>query len=212
MVQTRRRKRGKVYLHEINRKRLWSKEKRKREVRVRHCPLIRSNWESKLSVPTNYHEFALAHDIKEAFPIPKTKDLMNPKIIEKHNKRKQEYSDNDDDDNEPILPMVDSTKKKKKRRPTKVHIRDELEKDANAERVKSLRISDPDRLFCIYMIEKHGTNYEAMARDHHNDYQLTARQLERKIEKFQKIPKAYERYLAEKAAGRDFVADFQMND
>ena len=62
------------------------------------------------------------------------------------------------------------------------------------------------------MIEKHGTNYEAMARDHHNDYQLTARQLERKIEKFQKIPKAYERYLAEKAAGRDFLADFQMND
>jgi hypothetical protein len=147
MVQTRRRKRGKVYLHEINRKKLWLKEKRKREVRVRHCPLIRSNWESKLSVPTNYHEFALVHDIKKAFPIPKTKDLIDPKILEKHNKRKQENSDNDDD--QPTLPIITSTEKKKKHRPTKVYIRDELEKDANAERVKSLRISDPDRLYVL---------------------------------------------------------------
>lgn len=145
MVQTRRRKRGKVYLHDINRKKLWLKEKRKREVRVRNCPLIRANWESKLSVPTNYHEFALAHDIKKAFPIPQAKDLINPRVIEKHLKQKEKYSD-DDDDNQPILPAVPASKTKKKRRPTKVHVRDELEKDANTERVKSLRISDPDRL------------------------------------------------------------------
>ena len=62
------------------------------------------------------------------------------------------------------------------------------------------------------MIEKHGTNYDAMARDHHNDYQLTARQLERKMEKFKKIPKIYERYLTEKAAGKNFLVDFQMDD
>ena len=144
MVQTRRRKRGKVYLHDINRKKLWLKEKRKREVRVRNFPLIRENWEKNLSVPTNYHEFALVHDVNKAFPIPKTKDLINPKILEKHIKKKQEYSDNDDD--QPLLPTVPSKEKKKRRRPTKVHVRDELEKDANAERVKSLRISDPDRL------------------------------------------------------------------
>ncbi|CAF4516477.1 unnamed protein product, partial [Rotaria magnacalcarata] len=42
--------------------------------------------------------------------------------------------------------MIDTTEKKKKqRKPTKVHIRDEIEKDANTERVKSLRMSDPDR-------------------------------------------------------------------
>jgi hypothetical protein len=148
MVQTRRRKRGKVYLHEINRKKLWLKEKRKREVHVRHCPLISSNWETKLSVPTNYHEFALVHDIKKSFPIPKTKDLINPQILEKHNKQKRKKTDDDDDDDDqPSLPIFEPTDKKKKRRPTKVHIRDELEKDANTERVKSLRISDPDRLY-----------------------------------------------------------------
>ncbi|CAF1409704.1 unnamed protein product [Adineta steineri] len=215
MVQTRKRKRGKVYLHSINRKKLWIKEKKKREVHVRNFPLISSNWETKLSVPTNYHEFALAHDINKTFPISKTIDMINPKIVERHIKRKQEHLDDDDDDDEdniPSIAMIDSSTKKKRRRPTKVHIRDELEKDANAERVKSLRISDPERLFCIYMIEKHGTNYDAMARDHHNDYQLTARQLERKVEKFQKIPKVYQRYLAEKAEGRNFLAEFQMND
>lgn len=151
MVQTRRRKRGKVYLHGINRKKLWLKEKRKREVRVQNCPLIRSNWESKLSVPTNYHEFALVHDVKKAFPIPTTKDLINPEILEKHNKRKRDNSDNDDDDDQPVLPVVTPVEKKKRRRPTKVHIRDALEEDANAERVKSLRISDPDRLYVIHI-------------------------------------------------------------
>lgn len=150
MVQTRRRKRGKVYLHEINRKRLWLKEKRKREVRVRHCPLIRSNWESKVSVPTNYHDFALVHDMRKSFPIPKAKDLLNPKVIEKHQKQKEEKSDNDEDDDFPFLPTIDTTEKKKKRRPTKVHVREELEKDANTERVKSLRMSDPDRLYVIF--------------------------------------------------------------
>lgn len=151
MVQTRRRKRGKVYLHGLNRKKLWIKEKRKREVHVRNFPLISSNWETKLSVPTNYHEFALVDDVKKAFPIPKTKDLLNPEVIEKFNKqkRKQENSDDDDDD-QPSLPMIPPTEKKKRRRPTKVHIRDELEKEANTERVKSMRISDPDRLYILH--------------------------------------------------------------
>ena len=160
MVQTRRRKRGKVYLHGINRKRLWVKEKRKREVRVRHCPLIRSNWEANLSVPTNYREFAIVHDVKKAFPIPTTKDLINPEILEKNlkrqRKRKQqsENDDGDDDDddvNPSFLPAPDPMENKRKRRPTKVHIRDEIEQDANTERVKSLRIADPERLYVIDM-------------------------------------------------------------
>lgn len=144
MVQTRRRKRAKVYLHEINRKRLWQKEKRKREVRVQGCPLIRANWESKQSVPTNYNDFAIVHDLRKAFPIPKTKDLINPKVVENHVKLQDELSD--DDDNKSLLPVVHETKTKKTRRPKKVHIREAIEEDAKAERVKSLKISDPDRL------------------------------------------------------------------
>ncbi|CAF4884963.1 unnamed protein product, partial [Rotaria magnacalcarata] len=76
---------------------------------------------------------ALVHDIKKSFPIPKTKDLVNPKNLEKFIKQQQEISDNDDDNNNdyPSIPMIDTTEKKKKqRKPTKVHIRDEIEKDA----------------------------------------------------------------------------------
>ena len=168
MVQTRRRKRGKVYLHEINRKRLWVKEKRKREVRVRHCPLIRSNWEANLSVPTNYREFAIVHDVKKAFPIPTTKELINPEILQKNLKRRRKQkaqSDNDEDEddddvNPSFLPAPDLMTSKKKRRPTKVHIRDEIEQDATAERVKSLRIADPERLYVIEM-----TSYSSLSFD-----------------------------------------------
>jgi hypothetical protein len=74
--------------------------------------------------------------------------MVNPQILEKFIKQKQENSD-DEDDNQLSLPMMIDSTKKNKRRPTKVHIRDELEKDANTERVKSLRISDPDRLYVL---------------------------------------------------------------
>jgi hypothetical protein len=66
--------------------------------------------------------------------------------------------------------------------------------------------------FCIYMLEKYGSNYDAMARDHRNDYQRTARQLERQVNKFKNVPKAYARYLAEKEQGKNFLADFAMDN
>ncbi|CAF1165817.1 unnamed protein product [Didymodactylos carnosus] len=187
MGKVHRRKMAQKFLYHVNRKKLWQKEKQKRLVRVQNCTLIRDNWDDKLSVMNNYAEFSLVHDVNKAFPIPKTKQLIDPN----HDKKKIE---------------------KKKKVPDKIHIREEMEEDANTERVKSLRISDPNRLFCIYMLEKYGTNYLAMSKDHRNDYQETPKQLERKMKKFMNVKKAYQKYLDEKKAGRDFLSEFGMND
>jgi uncharacterized protein (DUF305 family) len=48
------------------------------------------------------------------------------------------------------------------------------------------RLSATDIQFCERLIQKHGLDYEAMARDHENIFQNTAKQLERKIKTFQR--------------------------
>uniref|UniRef100_A0A915J7E5 Nucleolar protein 16 n=1 Tax=Romanomermis culicivorax TaxID=13658 RepID=A0A915J7E5_ROMCU len=74
----------------------------------------------------------------------------------------------------------------------------ELEVKANKPVTKTLRLSQPEIRYCIYMLEKHGDNYEAMAKDSKNVHQDTAAQLRRKIETFKGIPVQYNAYLRSK--------------
>ena len=50
--------------------------------------------------------------------------------------------------------------------------------------------------FCSFDKEHFATHHEALG----------------EIEKFKNVPKAYERYLADKAAGKNFLADFAMDN
>ena len=58
------------------------------------------------------------------------------------------------------------------------------------------------------MIEKHGQNYEKMARDHQNHYQETPTQIKKKIQKFKNNKLQFEKYLADKNRGVNFVEMF----
>jgi len=78
-----------------------------------------------------------------------------------------------------------------------------LEKEAKAEMPRTLRLSQTDLRFCIRMMEKHGSDYEAMSFDPLNHYQLTAAQIKRKIELFKTIPPQYNAYLRAKGIKAD---------
>ena len=76
--------------------------------------------------------------------------------------------------------------------PPKVQVRKALEKQAKEkeEYVRKRRtgpiLMQKDVKFCSEMIRRHGDDYEAMARDHLNIYQDTAKQIERKIATFKR--------------------------
>lgn len=76
--------------------------------------------------------------------------------------------------------------------PPKVKVRDALEKQAKeGEEYARKRKTGPilmqkDVQFCSEMIRRHGDDYNAMARDHLNIYQDTAKQIERKIATFKR--------------------------
>jgi hypothetical protein len=118
--------------------------------------------------------------------------------------------------------------KKQNRNPSKAHVIQTMEIEANQEQEKVYNLNENDVLlvgfllltffstvllivllslrFCIYMIEKHGEDYVKMTRDHKNYYQETPKQIKRRINQFKNMNKAYEKYLLDKQNGVDFLA------
>uniref|UniRef100_A0A0R3RHG1 Nucleolar protein 16 n=1 Tax=Elaeophora elaphi TaxID=1147741 RepID=A0A0R3RHG1_9BILA len=74
-----------------------------------------------------------------------------------------------------------------------------LEKEVEEEQIKqkkgrSYRLLARDIEFCVYMIERHGDDYEKMSRDAKNIYQDTPKQIQRKVRIFKESPE-YSVYL-----------------
>ncbi|KAI9552754.1 hypothetical protein GHT06_020634 [Daphnia sinensis] len=64
----------------------------------------------------------------------------------------------------------------------------ELEKESSAPRTGTMRMPKEKVKWIEYLLEKHGEDYEAMARDKNNHYQETAAQIRQKIKQFKKRP------------------------
>ncbi|KRZ54329.1 Nucleolar protein 16 [Trichinella nativa] len=66
--------------------------------------------------------------------------------------------------------------------------------------VKSHYLPISELKFLVYMMEKHGEDFEAMARDSRNYFQRTSGQMRRAIQAFKKMPIQYNAYLRLKNA------------
>lgn len=55
------------------------------------------------------------------------------------------------------------------------------------------------------MIEKYGDKFDDMARDYKNLYQFTPCQIKKKINQFKQMKGPYQKYLADKKSGVDFL-------
>lgn len=141
------------------------------------CEQIKNAWDENKSLRHNLRNMGIATDPNIAIPVPKTKDLIPG------------YEREDGD--EPMAKMVVLPK-------TKLHVVKELEDIANQPQEKRMKLPEQDVKYCIYMMEKHGENYKAMARDQRNYYQDTPKQIKRKIMTFKGIPGQYQAYVRSK--------------
>jgi len=87
----------------------------------------------------------------------------------------------------------------------KPYVIEDLETVANAEQPCRMWLAEPEVQYCVYMMERYGEDYKAMALDERNYYQDTPKQIRRKIARFQSIPDQYAAYLRSKnGAGKTF--------
>lgn len=173
VVKTHRRQK---YNYNKNRRRAFKKSKKLPTI---ECDKIKNAWDSKKSIAGNLMDMGLSSDPNKTLPIPKAKDLMaGPEA-------------------EPLTKYADGNEGTS----AKVHVANSLEAEANAPQAKRLLLSEPEVKFCIHMMEKHGEDYKAMARDRKNHYQDTPKQIKKRIMTFKNIPSQYNAYLKSKETG-----------
>ena len=86
---------------------------------------------------------------------------------------------------------------------------DKLMHDSTLKGEKRHNLNESDMLLCIYMIEKFGDDYKKMSKDYKNYYQDTPNQLKKRINVFKTMKTQYEKYLADKKSGVNFLADLE---
>ncbi|PSN50493.1 hypothetical protein C0J52_10725 [Blattella germanica] len=169
MTKVRKQKRMKKFRYNVNRKKLRNKN---RKVPKIQCSQIKESWEESKSTEQNIANMGLSYDVNQTFKIPSAKAV---------NLDGQEDMECD----------VKSI-------PTKKHVAEEIEADARAPRVKKFRLPNNQVRWLSYLMDKHGEDYKAMARDTKNYYQDTWKQIRAKINRFKSIPEQYDEYLKSK--------------
>ncbi|XP_046399108.1 nucleolar protein 16 [Ischnura elegans] len=167
MTKIRKQKRKKTYRHSSNRQRV---NKRMRKLPNIKCPEVKEEWREGWSAKQNMEEMGLVYDLNSAFRIPTTKEIL----------KGEERS---------------SAEGAQVRPRRKQHVAEKLEQDANLPRERLLRLPDGQARWLAYLIHKYGEDYKGMARDDHNYYQETWKQLKNKIKLFKSIPGQLEEFM-----------------
>ncbi|CAD5232568.1 unnamed protein product [Bursaphelenchus xylophilus] len=141
-------------------------------------------WDSKKSVRQNLKAAGLVFNPNEVVPIEKKKKDIVVDMVDLD-----------------AVSSLASLQEQKVRSKKAKGLAKKIEADAKAATAKQSnrpppRLRQPELEFCTKMIQKHGVDFEAMARDHENIYQNTAKQIQRKIELFKKS-QAYKEVVGE---------------
>ncbi|KAJ8025684.1 Nucleolar protein 16 [Holothuria leucospilota] len=157
------------FRYNVNRRKLWKKAKK---VPTIESEPIKNAWVAHKGIPANFASMGLSADVNKTLRIPKTKELLRPAAVD--------------------------ADKSSRQKPLKGYVADELAAEAALKPERKWSLSDPVRKFCIYMIEKYGDDYKAMARDPRNYYQKTPKQIKGTILTFKRLPETYNAYLETK--------------
>jgi hypothetical protein len=173
-----------------NLKKAWKKQKAKKQAKVTD-ETLKAAWNTHKSIEYNYAELGLSSNPNKTLSIPRIKTLIQPEVM---NLQK-------------AIELENQNKFKTNKKETSVV--QELEKRAKEAKDPEYNLNESDRFMCIYMMEKYGQEYHKMERDHKNFYQETGAQWKRKINLFKKMKNAFDKYLADKKAGVNFIENFE---
>jgi len=174
MPRLRKLRRKQKFGYHINRRRL---DKKLNKLPKINCDAVREAWDDKKSTSQNLLAMGLVADpnAHKEFRIPSGKELMGG------------------------LPSRTDVQKNDEVVAAKGHVADTLQFQAREGYQKKKESAHPlppemYRKLCKLM-DKHGEDFEAMAKDHTNYYQETATQLKKQVERLKNIPQQWVPYL-----------------
>uniref|UniRef100_A0A182PG06 Nucleolar protein 16 n=1 Tax=Anopheles epiroticus TaxID=199890 RepID=A0A182PG06_9DIPT len=179
-------KKNQRYNYSCNRKRLGQKARINGKIKNEE---IRAAYNRRKQPEKNIRDMGLAYDVNRAIPIPNVKRQIKEMELELSGQK------------------VSSDKASSSKVHPKQYVAARLEEDANEFAGTRFRMARSMVRFITAMIDRHGFNYQAMARDRQNYEQETWRQFRSKVRKFLRIPEQCTPYLEEKG-----WIDCDMND
>jgi len=162
--------------YRFNRNTLKNKWKREKQQRVVENANIGSIWDKTKTTKQNFEQAGLVYDLNKV-------KIKKEKAVEVKEKKM-----------DTAAPPTDKNTPAKQ---TQV-VKGSEEETSPPPKSKALRLSQPEVRYCIYMMEKYGEDYEAMAKDLKNENQDTPAQIRRKILTFKSVPMQYNAYLKSK--------------
>jgi len=173
-------KKGKKFNYGRNRSRVRKQQEKTSKFNVAlkvDCQAMKEVWDTRVSLKENMTKMGVAFDANNVVPKISSKQKM---VKEMKKKKGMEVDDNEEE----------------MRRKSEVIAK--LEDEAKFEAKQTFRFTPTQVQLISYMMDKHGEDWSAMARDSKNHYQETAAKLRGMVTKFISIPEHYAVYCKER--------------
>jgi len=174
-------KKGKKFNYGRNRSRVRKQQEKTSKFNVAlkvDCQAMKEVWDTRVSLKENMTNMGVAFDANNVVPRISSKQ----KLVKEMKKKKGLEMDEDEEEGV--------------RRKSEVIAK--LEDEARFEAKQTFRFTSTQVQLLSYMMDKHGEDWSAMARDPKNHYQETAAKLRGMVTKFISIPEHYAVYCLER--------------
>jgi len=174
-------KKGKKFNYGRNRSRVRKQQEKTSKFNVAlkvDCQAMKEVWDTRVSLKENMTNMGVAFDANNVVPKISSKHKM---VKEMKKKKGLEVDENEEDG---VMRKTEVVAK--------------LENEAKFEAKQTFRFTPTQVQLITYMMDKHGEDWSAMARDPKNHYQETAAKLRGMVNKFISIPEHYAVYCRER--------------
>ena len=196
MTKLRKQRMKKTYDYARNRKRVRQKLEKTSKFNVKvGCKVVRDAWDHRVSVRENMSSMGIVLNASDVMPVSGTKK----KLVDDMKKLKN-------------VSVEEETEAVAESTITKPEVLAKLSEEANVPVKQNFRFTTSQVQLITHMMDKHGTDYKAMARDPRNHFQETPAKLRGMIRKFISIPEHYAPYCKERGLLQTEKSDGKEDD
>lgn len=186
----------KTYDYRRNRKRVRQNLEKTSKFNVKvGCKVVRDAWDHRVSVRENMSRMGIVLNASDVMPVPGTKK----KLVNDMKKLKN-------------VSVEEETEAVAESSIMKPEVIAKLSQEANVPVKQNFRFTTSQVQLITHMLDKHGSDYKAMARDPRNHFQETPAKLRGMIGKFISIPEHYAPYCKERGLLQTEKSDGKEDD